>query len=258
MLVFLTASACAQSPSPGKNTVLVRGQKLDVYLYPAGPPHLNRKILFVPGDGGWRGYAVRLAEQMQSWGYDVYGLDTRTYLESFTSGKTHLKETDVANDFLKIARWMKGGSLERITLVGWSEGADLCLLAAADDESKGTYTGLATFGLSKEGILGWRWSDFTSYITKTDPDEPKFSTTPYVPKVAPLPLLILQSSHDEYVPVDEAKRLFASAREPKRFVLIEARNHRFDGNHDDFFRSLRDGLEWFSKIAPDTPAKRTK
>ena len=257
-LVVVSAAAAAQSPSPGKNDVVVRGQKQEVYLYPANAQHLGRKILFVPGDGGWRGYAVTLAEQMQSWGYDVYGLNTKTYLESFTSGKTHLKETDVAGDFRRIAGWMTGGSGERITLVGWSEGADLCLLAATVNESKSTYTGLATFGLSETGILGWRWSDFTSYITKKDPNEPTFLTTPYLPKVAPLPLLILQSSHDEYVPVDEAKRLFATAREPKRFVLIEAQNHRFDGNHVEFFRSLRDGLEWFNKTATDAPPKHTK
>ena len=39
---------------------------------------------------------------MTSWGYDVYGLDTKTYLTSFT-GKTTLKETEVAADFHQLA-----------------------------------------------------------------------------------------------------------------------------------------------------------
>jgi fermentation-respiration switch protein FrsA (DUF1100 family) len=55
---------------------------------------------------------------------------------------------------------------------------------------------------------------------------------------------MIQSSRDEYVPVEEARRLFAAAGEPKRFVLVEARNHRFDGNQPEFFRQLRAMIEW--------------
>jgi hypothetical protein len=36
----------------------------------------------------------------------------------------------------------------------------------------------------------------------------------------------------------------AAAGEPKRFVLVEARNHRFDGNQPEFFRQLRAMIEW--------------
>jgi fermentation-respiration switch protein FrsA (DUF1100 family) len=63
-------------------------------------------------------------------------------------------------------------------------------------------------------------------------------------RIAPLPLLMIQSSHDEYTPLDEAKRLFAAAREPKRFELIEAQNHKFSGNQEEFDRALREGLQW--------------
>lgn len=68
-------------------------------------------------------------------------------------------------------------------------------------------------------------------------------------KVSPLPLQMIQSTQDDYVSVDSAKRLFAEAREPKRFALIQAQNHRFDGNRDEFLHTLRGGLEWISKTA---------
>jgi len=64
---------------------------------------------------------------------------------------------------------------------------------------------------------------------------------------APLPLFLIQSGHDEYTPLDEAKKLFALAREPKRFVLVEAKNHRFDGNQEEFFQKLHEGLQWISQ-----------
>lgn len=239
----------ASTHASGENEVTVRGKKQDVYFYPAGGQRLNHAVLFVPGDGGWHGHAVTIAQTMASWGYDVYGLDTKTYLESFTKGGG-LRESDVPADFRQVAQWIGGGADARVTLVGWSEGANLCLLAAASDEGKKTFDGLATFGLSQTGILGWRWQDDLTYVTKKDPDEPTFDVGPYLPKVAPLPWLVLQSSHDEYVSTEEEKRLFASAREPKRFVLIEARNHRFDGNTEEFFKSLREGLAWVEKAEP--------
>jgi len=229
--------------SPGKNTITVRGKAQTIWFYPATGAKLNRKALFIAGDGGWRGWAITVAQQMASWGYDVYGLDTRNYLASFT-GAAPLKEGDVMNDFKQIAEWMTNGSGERVTLVGWSEGAGLGVLAVAAEASKKTFTGLITFGLGDENILGWSWRDTLTYLTKTMPNEPTFKAENYMARIAPLPLLMIQSNHDEYTPFDEAKRLFAAAREPKKFELIEAQNHKFSGNMEEFDRALREGLEW--------------
>jgi len=241
LAMVLSASSFAQNP--GKNVVTVRGQKQEIYYYPATGEKLNRKVLFAPGDGGWRGWAITIAHQMASWGYDVYGLDTKTYLSGFTGG-AGIKETDVMSDFSEIAQWMTNGGDERVTLVGWSEGAGLGVLAAAGAESKRTFSGLITLGLGDENVLGWRWIDNLTYVTKSKPNEPAFLASAYMPKIAPLPYLMIQSSKDEYVSLDEANRLGAAAREPKRIKVIQASNHRFDGNTDEFYRTLRDGLQW--------------
>jgi dienelactone hydrolase len=250
LLLFLAVSVSAQTQTRGKNDVAVRDTKQDVYYYPAVGDRLGRRILFVPGDAGWRGFAIVVAERMASWGYDVYGLDTNRYLESFSHKGDHksLKETDVVSDFQQMADWIKQGSNERVTLVGWSEGAELTLLAAAAD-NKNSFDGLITFGMGKTGILGWRWVDDLTFLTKKDPHEPKFITMSYMSQVAPLPLLMIHSTHDEYVPADQAKELFGAAHEPKRFALIEAQDHKFGGNQDEFFRTLREGLEWMKKAA---------
>ncbi|MBI4454374.1 MAG: alpha/beta hydrolase [Acidobacteria bacterium] len=248
LTLLLPVSLFAQSPVAGKNSPIIRAQRQDIYFYPAESAlqRLDRKILFAPGDGGWFGFAVTVATTTASWGYDVYGLDTKRYLESFT-GKTTLKETDVMSDFRQIAGWMTQGSTERVTLIGWSEGAGLCLLAAASDENKKTFFGLITLGLGESSVLGWRWSDALTYITGKDPAEPTFLSLPFLPKVAPLPLFMIQSSQDDYVAVETARHLFSAAHEPKRFSLIQARNHRYDGNRDEFFRTLREALQWINK-----------
>lgn len=251
VLVFALPLGClcaAQSTPvrPGRNAIPVRGVPQAVYYHPGGPGSRDRPcVLFAPGDGGWRGYAITVAEELARWGYDVYGLDTKTYLSGFT-GKTTLKESDVAADIRTLAAAL--AERRRVALLGWSEGAGLMVLAAAIEPHAG-YAGLITMGLGDRNVLGWRLVDNLTYLTRKPPNEPSFSVAGYMARIAPLPLVMLQSTNDEYVARDEAARLFHAAVEPKRLVWVEAQNHRFDGAQPEFFRHLRQSLEWMAAPA---------
>ncbi len=243
-LIIFSGAARAATHPPGRNTVWVRGQAEDIYFYPAQGA-LRGSVLFVPGDGGWRGFAIDIARVMSQAGYGVYSLDTKRYLESFT-GKTALGERDVMNDFREIAMWIAAGQGEKISLVGWSEGAGLCLLGAASPDGKSMFTGLIALGLPEKNILGWRTVDSLTWITKKTPNEPVFRSLDYIHRVAPLRLWMLQSTNDEYAPLDKSRALFAAALEPKRFSAIEASNHRFEGNQRELFRLIEEGLRWLN------------
>ena len=242
---FVFSGQGEQIGHPGKNEVLIRGRTQHVYYYPAGGTYLHPAlcILFAPGDGGWRGAAVGMAGRMASFGYDVYGLDTKQYLEGL-SDPISLRPGDVMADFQQLSERLASGKARRVILIGWSEGAGLMVLAAASVEGRRYYQGVITMGLGDSNVLGWSWLDDVTYVTKMEPREPTFSALSYMDKISPLPLMMLQSSRDEYVPLEEAKRLFERAREPKKFALIEAQNHRFDGNLEEFFRRLSEALRW--------------
>lgn len=243
LLLSAVGSCIAQTLPlrPGANSIAVRGVPQSVYYYPGGGGSAERPcVLFAPGDGGWRGFAITVAEQVAGWGYDVYGLDTKHYLESF-SGKAALKETDVMTDMRILAEAVCGK--RRVVLLGWSEGAGLMTLAAAA-ASKEAFAGLITMGLGDRNVLAWRFADNLAHLTRKQPNEPVFSALSYLPRIAPLPMVMLQSAKDEYVGRDEANRLFNAASQPKRLVVIDARNHRFEGAHPEFFRQLRQALEW--------------
>ncbi len=238
-------AAAAQTPRAGKNAAVIRGQPQDVYFYPASSTGARgpARVIFLPGDGGWRGFAVDIARQVASAGYDVYGWDTKRYLMSFTA-QTTLSEADVMSDFRLMADWVAQGKREKIALMGWSEGAGLALLGAAPDRNKDVFAGLVALGLPDSTVLGWRRVDDLTYLTRKPPKEPTFRTEPYMLKLAPLPLVMIHSSRDEYVTEATARQLFAAAREPKRFELVKADNHRYDGNREEFFRVLREALVW--------------
>ncbi len=240
----------AQAPASGRGAFILRGQRQDVYFIPSASNRTNppAKVLFFPGDGGWRGAAIDFGRAMASWGYDVFGVDTKRYLESFTNGKTTLKEAEVTADLRVFAAWIRQGGRGAVHLVGWSEGAGLGLLGVADRESAVPFTGLIALGLPERSVLGWRAADNITWITKRLPDEPSFHSQDHLAKVAK-PLLMIHSSGDEYTPVEAARKMFSAAAEPKRFVLVNARNHRFDGGRDELFRALREGLGWLEKSA---------
>jgi dienelactone hydrolase len=244
--------ACAQTAKPGKNAVTIRGQRQDVYYLPARAPARDGPcVLFAPGDGGWRGFAVDIAQTVASWGYEVTGFDTKRYLESFTTRQSTLDPPQVMADMKSFGDWAAQVTRRPVIFVGWSEGAALGVLALAAPANKKVYRGLATIGLTQTAELGWRLADDITYITKKNPNEPMFSTTPYLPMIAPLPLFMIDSTGDEYTPAPVSKQLFAAARDPKKYSLIEARNHRFDGNRDAFFNSLREGLAWVAQQSGD-------
>ena len=92
--------------------------------------------------------------------------------------------------------------------------------------------------------LGWRFRDSIIYITKGVPNEPLFSTAEVIGKVAPLPMVAIHSTKDEFVSVDEIKRVMSRALEPKQLWLIEADNHRFSGKEQELNQKLLDAIAW--------------
>jgi alpha-beta hydrolase superfamily lysophospholipase len=245
-ILLLLGSVFGQTPVPGRNSVTVRGQPQDAYYYPANRIPALGKVLFFPGDGGWHGFAITITQKLQSSGYDVYGVDTRRYLQSFTGTKV-LETSEIASDLEQLAEWARQGSQARILLLGWSEGAGLCLAAVADPEHRNVFQGLVAIGMTEYNIRALRWSDLMAQVTKKLPKEPTFKSADLIDKVSPLPLAMIVSTRDEYVSLDTTRQLFARAREPKRLSVIDAENHKFGGKTDEFFRTLNENLTWIQQ-----------
>jgi pimeloyl-ACP methyl ester carboxylesterase len=245
ILAFWT-TACAENPKPGKNEVTIRGQRQRIYFYPAEGKGEHRKILFAPGDGGFRGFAITITEELAKAGYDVYCIDTRRYLQSFTGGAA-LSTADIASDFNQTARWIEQGAEESLLLVGWSEGAGLGLAATADAANKTIFGGLVAIGTPEYNILAWRWKDLGAEVTRKLPDEPTFKSADFIAEVSPLPLFVIASTSNEYITPQATQALFSAAQQPKRLVVIDARDHKYSGNTEGFFRALREGLNWIQQ-----------
>ncbi len=243
----LLLAAAAKTGGAQELRVAIRGGSIVLRHYPsAGGNPGNGKLILASGDGGWRGFEKKMARTMASWGYDVYGLNTRQYLKDFTH-KSALSETQAAEDFGVIATAVSGTGGGRVTMMGWSAGAALAVLAGARQQNKNLLEGVVAVSLPKQGELGWRWTNTFAFLPFVKWGGPFFSCVDYVPQIAPLPLLLIQSSRDRWVPDEDRKELFQVAIRPRRRVLLRAGGHSFPGARAEFFEELRKGLRWMDR-----------
>lgn len=246
LILILDSSGHSELPRAGENKVTVRAHDQKIYFYPALGPAQHLRILFAPGDGGCRGFATTITKELAKFRYDAYCLDTRHYLEAFT-GEQVLSTTEIASDFAEIARWIQQGNRERILFVGWSEGAGLGLAAVANTANHEIFDGLIAIGTPEVNLLAWHWTDTFASLAHKVPHEPTFKSADFMARISPLPLFAIASTSDGYISEAGTRALFSQAREPKRLAIIKARDHKYSGNTEDFFRTLREAVTWIEQ-----------
>jgi alpha-beta hydrolase superfamily lysophospholipase len=245
--LFTLASASLASASTTYDVTL-RGKPFTLEVYPAANPKAPKgTIIMGSGDAGWIGLGVDLAEDLSKDGYTVVGINVRKYLSMFrTSTTSHLSTDDVPRDYGEIARFLTEQHLltPPVIVAGVSEGAALGVLAASAPANHKWINGVITLGLPRTAELAWRWADAMSFITKKDCDEPFFEPAKFVAAVAPIPLLMIQSRRDEFVPERDFRMFEQIPSSPKQLVLIDASNHRFTDRRPELASQIRAGLAW--------------
>jgi fermentation-respiration switch protein FrsA (DUF1100 family) len=239
------ASPCAQS-GPSTGTVTVRGKALSIRF--SGPRN-GQPVVLSSGDGGWIHLAPHAADVLARAGCFVVGVDSREYLTAFTSGRQVVSPTDEPGDFRAFSSLASQPAGGKPILVGVSEGAGLSVLAATDPATKNAIAGVVALGLPDLNELGWRWKDAIIYVTKGVPNEPTFSVASLIDRVAPVPLAAIHSTGDEFVPVATIRQMMNRAQEPKKLWIIQASNHRFSGNEQEFDRRLVEAVNWIRGLA---------
>jgi len=228
------------------DTIVIRGQPQSLRLYGARG---GRPVVVSSGDGGWMHLGPHVAQALSARGWFAVGFDVRAYLNSFTSGRAVLERDREPADYRQLVDFAARGSTARPILVGVSEGAGLSVMAAADPETKRAIAGVVALGLPEMNELGWRWSDAVIYFTHGVPNEPTFQSSTLIDRITPAPVALIHSTHDEFVPMDEARRIFGAAREPKRLWTIAAADHRFSDNLAEFDRRLLEAIAWIDERA---------
>jgi hypothetical protein len=270
VVLLVTASvSCAPRPSlPGGPAAVrestthltVHGSRLTLHLADPGPsPGAPRPlVVYGSGDGGWFGAAVGMFRTMAAAGYPVVGVSSRALLKIEQAGHAPLSGRQIAESYRAILdagrQALALPADAPAVLTGWSRGASLAVLAAAEPDTDRAVTGIVAIGLPRDEHLDLEPGD------DGDPEPPSDAPVSAAPQnhgaahellmypllehVAPRRTAIVQASGDRYLPAAEARRLFGSDSTVKRFFEVRAGNHRFGGGKDALRRALLDALAW--------------
>jgi len=232
--------------------VAVRAQQLKVHFYRPRSDGTAAPAIYACGDGGWRGLAPRTAEQLAHMGFAVAGIDSKVYLREFSSIKSPLTIKQLASDYADVARalrvYAKVDPGVPVYVFGWSLGAGFAIAVGSDDQTRANWAGIISIGLPKQNQLvtgvGGNYADLNHEANALY----GFRSQDVLAQIAPVPLVMIQSTSDTASPQKVGTMLFASAKNPKKYVLIKASNHRFSGAREEFYAALGGAVSWMRDI----------
>jgi dienelactone hydrolase len=228
--------------------VTVRDQEFKVHFYRPQVDGPAIPAIYACGDGGWRGLAPRTAEQLAHIGFAVAGIDSKVYLRQFSSLKSPLSIKQLALDYADVARalriYAKVDPATPVYVYGWSLGAGFAIAVGSDDQTRDNWAGIISIGLPKQNQLVSGVGGNHANLKDEANSLYGFRSQDVLAQIAPVPLVMIQSTSDTASPQKVGSLLFATAKDPKKYVLIKASNHRFSGARDEFYSALGGAVTW--------------
>ena len=232
--------------------VSVREQQFKVHFYRPRNDGPAVPAIYACGDGGWRGLAPRTAQQLAHLGFAVAGIDSKVYLREFSSPQNPLRIDQLAHDYADVALALRGyakvDAATPVYVYGWSLGAGFAIAVGSDPRTRANWAGIVSIGLPKQNQLVSGLGANHANLNNEANALYGFRSQDVLAQIAPVPLVMIQSTSDTASPQKVGNMLFESAKDPKKYVLIKASNHRFSGAREEFYTALGGAVAWMKEL----------
>lgn len=254
------SQACAHLPAtshPFSAMLPMNGHPLTLHLANPGAPPDRPLLLYTTGDGGWARKDLALYRQIVSWGYPTAGFSAPQYLKHLRSDETTTPER-LGQDYARLIREAEA-RLRRpagapVILIGVSRGAGLEVVAAAHPAIRPVLRGVIAIALTREEeYVRWRGLRLPGIRRPAKPV--MLEIYEYLALLHGMPVAVVQSTRDRFLPADEAARLFGADSATRRFRAIDARDHSFGGSRRQMYDAAREALAWIVGDAPDAASR---
>jgi len=205
------------------------------------PPHPARTspaIIVCHGVGANRSDFTELAVSLSRRGYFVLTFDFRAHGASAGSRSSlgYHEQKDVAAA-LAFLRSRSEIDPKRIGIYGFSLGGATAILAAADTNGFRAVVADSAFaslpGMARTAVTGFYHLPSFPFVQLTifgydlyfQTDARKIAPERVIAALSPTPVFIIAGDGDELIPVENGKRLYAAAREPKELWIIPNAMH---------------------------------
>jgi len=250
LLVSCLGAGCAVRSSTAFTThlrtfdtrIALRQRSVTVHIS-SDPSQASRDlVVYLTGDAGWRGKDRDVYTQLQQWGYPVAGVSAPDYLKSLPGEAGTTTPARLASDFALIIQTARQALALTdevpVVLVGVSRGADLAVVAAGQAGLQSSLGGVIAIGLTKE----------EEYVHRRRRATEALELYAYLPRLGNIPLSLIQSTGDNYVPARQARELFGADTLTRRLYAIDARNHSFSNARPALYDTLRASLIWLDRL----------
>lgn len=232
------------APAVPDRVVDLNAHKLRLHFANPSPLDDLPLIVYATGDGGWHRKDLATYKEIAALGYPVVGFDAHDYV-------THLGPSEwttpsaLAADYAEIIAAAKEAlhlrSDCRVLLAGVSRGAGLAVVAAGDPVLRSSLVGVVAVALTREEEYVKRVRRFR----RRDGNGPEMvEMYNYLPRLGPLPVTVVQSTRDSYVPAAEARDLFGPDTPYRWLQPVESRNHSFGGGRPQLYAAIARGVGW--------------
>lgn len=239
----------AAPPTLFNRAVVLNGHPLVLHLSAPGPS-ARPLLVYATGDGGWRGKDLAAYRRLITWGYPTVGFSAPDYLKHLKGGASTTTPGRLAADYLAIIgaarQYLQVPAATRVILVGVSRGAGLSVVAAGQRTVKEKIAGVVAIGLTKEEEYV-RWH-LRRRSHPPDPPGVMLEVYAYLPRLGSLPIAVVQSTHDDYLPADAARPLFGPDTDRRQFRAVDARNHSFGGAREEMYDTVQGSLDWIDGL----------
>jgi pimeloyl-ACP methyl ester carboxylesterase len=225
--------------------IALNGFPVTLHLTPAVSPEPLPLLIYATGDGGWRGKDVDVYRQLIAWGYPTAGFSAPQYVKHLKGDAETTTPARLARDYAAVIDLAEEALMlpasTRVILVGVSRGAGLSVVAAGQRALQGSLEGVVAMGLTKEEEhVRWR-------RRRQPPSE--LEIYEYLPLLGSLPIAVIQSTHDNYLPAESARALFGADTDRRQFHAIEAKNHSFADARASLYEAIRASLIWMTNLS---------
>ncbi|HEV3214685.1 MAG TPA: AcvB/VirJ family lysyl-phosphatidylglycerol hydrolase [Vicinamibacterales bacterium] len=225
------------------------GRAIVAHLSP-GVAERRPLLVYATGDRGWAGKDRDTFDVLVALGYPAIGFSSPEYLKHLPNHAKSITPAHLARDYATMIEsaktWLGLPAETRAILVGVSRGADLSVAAAGQRLLQPELGGVVAVALTKEEEYVRRRVD-SANAAQGEPQ--MLELYAYLPSLGDVPVSVIQSTHDDYLPADAARVLFGPDGARRQLHAIEARDHSFSGARPEMYDAVEAALEWIEQLS---------
>ncbi len=246
LLFTLSLCGCAAHPAPTVPDEFVSLNSHSLRLhFDNGEATATRPLLvYATGDGGMHRKDLDTYRHLVALGDPIVGFDARDYVTHLGKDTPTTTPERLAFDYSEIiARARQALGLDEhcaVVLVGVSRGAGLAVVAAG--QLRNSINGVIAVALTQEEEYV-QWHRHLSLPHETHLPV-MLDVYEYLPHLGNLPIAVVQSTHDHYLPAAKAREQFGPDSPYRWLQAIDASNHNFSGARSRMYDAVRAALDW--------------